>query len=698
MVKMFFKSLFLIMILFTSCMISGSAEDAFNKGTQLFKAGKTKQAFRCFKNAAKKAPDIARYYFAAAQTAPDQNTALMYTKFAWEKGYKNQVSMIMLLKQSFYLEKEKKLEYALSLFKELPDSSATDLFKGELFYQFDKFDSAYTLWNSEFIRTENSSLCPKIGNVLVRMGKPEQAIDFLFKCKSDKILDSDGYLYLASLLAIQYDFKGVDRLFIELSESNFYNDNLRLEYATFLVFNDRFDEALRLIEKPAGPGSIIQKQLIDLRLTTLKIFIAIMQQKNKSIDSLLSINQTDTLLKGEKTELYTAIRAYLDKDTVAYDLLKNSISKLPPDPITMILYAEAALKKKLFKEAVNIYAKLPGIILWAPRIVVTRAQVLSLLGDDDEALEVVSYMHKKRVFTRLSLELFRNLTLKKDLLDKSYAAQQLLERQYSNDIGLKWNGLLLAIKSEKYDSALTISRNLSKLYPDDERFVVTELTLLLMKKEYQLVIDQALKCKLPAIKLKPIEAAAYKGLGDTAKAISAYESVVEERKDPILVMQLAEMYYQKKMYNKATNLYTKLIEQKTDSLSKDSLQLAILLNNNAWTIMTAGTGDLSGALSMVKKAYEMASNNLNIIDTYASILLEMGKYKECIALIEGNTDALAQKRLLCHIAQAYEKMKNKNRAKRSFEDALAAKKDDQKLAILLSDEQIKMEIKRLSDD
>jgi tetratricopeptide (TPR) repeat protein len=219
-----------------------------------------------------------------------------------------------------------------------------------------------------------------------------------------------------------------------------------------------------------------------------------------------------------------------------------------------------------------------------------------------------------------------------------------------------------------------------------------------MKKEYQQVLDKAATCKLPNTKIKPIEAAAFKGLGDTAKAISAYESVIKERKDPMLVMQLAEMYYQKKMYNKATQLYSQLINEKADSLADDSLQLAVLLNNNAWTIMTAGTEDLSGALTMVKKAYEMASNNLNIIDTYASILLEIKKYKECIALLEGNSEAITQKRLLCHIAQAYKKLKNKNKARRYYEDALAAKTEAQKLSLLLSDEQIKNEIKRLAEE
>lgn len=677
-------------------MFGDSADELFKSGLQQAESGNAKKAFSYFKNAAKKAPDSARYHFAAAQTAPDQNTAFMYTKFAWEKGLKNQVVFTLLLKYSFHLDKEKKLEYALSLYKELPDSIANDVFKGELYFQFDKPDSAYALWHSEFVRTEKTFLGPKIANALTRMGKPEQAIDFLYKCKKDQVIDSDGLAYLASLLAIQYNFKDVERLFTEISSTSYFTDQVRLEYATYCAFNDRFDDAMRLIANPAGPGSKVNKALLNFRFTTLKIYIAMMKNDSLKVQRLLAEKSSDTLDLKIRKDIFEGINAYVKRDTSALTLMKKAITVLPADPVTLLLCADAAVKKKSYAEAASYYDRLPGIVLWAPRIVVSRAQTLAMAGQDDEALKVISFMHKSRVFTRPSLELFRNLTLKKDLLDKSNAAQQMLEKQYSNDVGLKWKGLLLAIKGEKYDSALTISQELNRQYPDDERFVLTQLTLLLMKKEYRRVLEMASKSTLPATKIKPIEAAAFKGLGDTAMAIAAYESVVKERKDPILVMQLAEMYFQKKMYAKAQSCYSNLIKEKTDSLSKDTMQLAILLNNNAWTIMSAGAQDLSGALTMANRAYEIAPENLHILDTYISILYEAGKYKECISILEGNKSALQQKRLLCHLAKSYEKSSNLNKAKRYFEDALIVKKEDQKLSLLLSDEQIKNEIARLS--
>ncbi|MBN1306407.1 MAG: hypothetical protein JXA18_00720 [Chitinispirillaceae bacterium] len=687
-----------IALLFCSCLIGKSAEEAFEKGVRLAQEGNVKQSFKAFRYAARKSPDSARYHFAAAQTSPDQNTAFMYTKYAWEKGLKSRMVFLALIKRSFHVDKEKKLEYALSLFGELPDSVATPVFKGELFYEFGKADSAYALWNAEFRATRQGYLCPKIAQALVRQGKTEEAIDFLNQCRDEKLLDAEGYGSLASLYATQYNFSEVDRLFGELAKSNLYNDQLRLENATYLVFNGRFKEAEPLITRQIGPGSPFVKALFRLRFRLLLMYGELMQGHFERVDTLLAAVPPDTVLNEKASELYKALRAYCKNDTGAFEMLRRARGNIPAEPVTAVLTARAALPLKKYREAAAIYRQLPIMVLWSPQIVAERARAVSLAGNDDEALKIISYMHQKRIFSRHSLELFRNLALKKDLIDKSEAAQKFLEERYSNDIGLKWKGLLLAIKNEKIDSALTIARQLSTVYPDDERFSLTVLTLLLMKREYRQVLTEVQNSSLPPRKLKPIEAAAWKGTGDTARAIEAYECAVKDRKEPLLMMQLAEMYFQTKSYEKAIGLYTHLLGDTADSLFGDSLKVAVLLNNNAWTMMTAGGQDLKPALAMAKKAYELVPQNVHILDTYVSILLEAKKYKECIALLETNNSALTQKRLLCHLSRAWEKRGDRNKSKRYLEDALKVKKEDQKLAVLLSDEEINGEIIRLSEE
>ena len=58
----------------------------------------------------------------------------------------------------------------------------------------------------------------------------------------------------------------VERLFDEVSKSNLYNDQIRLEHATYLVFHVRFDDAMRLYgnDKPDLRFDLRHHDLTDL--------------------------------------------------------------------------------------------------------------------------------------------------------------------------------------------------------------------------------------------------------------------------------------------------------------------------------------------------------------------------------------------------------------------------------------------------
>lgn len=677
--------------------MNDSATELFTKGVQFANEGDTKKAFKAFKSASKKAPDSARYHFAAAQTAKDQNTAFLYTKKAWERGLKNKTVFLSLLQRSFHTDKKQKLAYALALFEELPDSDATPAFKGTLFFQFGNVDSALALWRSEYDKSRKTSLIPQIANALARKGELDTAIDFLYQAKNEKNLDLDGYTILMSLLALRYQFDAIDRIHKDLSESNLYNDKFRLDYSTILAFNNRCDEAGSLLEKPLGPASPPIKALLNLRFNTVKILCAINRADSEIVDLQLSNPPSDSVLNKKVQLLFTAIKAYVDNDTNAYALLFKARKQLPPDPVTVMINARAALKSSQYKEAVSLYNQLPKTVLWSPQVVAERAQATALSGNDDEALKIISFMHNKHIFTRRSLELFRDLTARKDLFTKSQAAQKLLESKYSDDVNLKWKGLLLAIKGKKLDTALTIAQELSEKYPDESRFFSTYLSLLLLNKEYKTVLEVVKTGILPEKQKVAFEASALKGLGDTTRAIKAYEQAVkEDKKNFPLTMQLAELYYHKKSYKKASDLFARLTkEKKSASTSQDSTTLAVLLNNNAWTLMSAGNENLSAALGMVKKAHEILPDNVHIIDTYCSILMKSGKYKECISLLD-NPVASKEKRLVCHMAEAWGKMRNRNKARRFYEDALALKNEHMKLSCHLTNSQIRERINRLA--
>ena len=96
------------------------------------------------------------------------------------------------------------------------------------------------------------------------------------------------------------------------------------------------------------------------------------------------------------------------------DEIRKSV---PGNPFIELYTARALLKSNQFDKSAEIYRRLPGIYLRSPGILTEYALVLSRSGKENEALVAISIMHKRKLFTRASLVLFRDLTFIKNLLE-----------------------------------------------------------------------------------------------------------------------------------------------------------------------------------------------------------------------------------------------------------------------------------------
>ncbi|MBS02617.1 MAG: hypothetical protein CMQ24_07920 [Gammaproteobacteria bacterium] len=57
----------------------------------------------------------------------------------------------------------------------------------------------------------------------------------------------------------------------------------------------------------------------------------------------------------------------------------------------------------------------------------------------------------------------------------------------------------------------------------------------------------------------------------------------------------------------------------------------IALNNLAWIYLDS---NLEAAASVAKRAYDLAGTNGDVVDTYGSVLLQQGKVREAVAILE----------------------------------------------------------------
>ena len=113
--------------------------------------------------------------------------------------------------------------------------------------------------------------------------------------------------------------------------------------------------------------------------------------------------------------------------------------------------------------------------------------------------------------------------------------------------------------------------------------------------------------------------------GQQKKAITLLEDFSSKQKDSAKVrLTLANLYLQEDQ-NKAINEYELLIAKQPNNV--------IALNNLSWLYMDKGK--FTEALKHSAKAYDLADDIPNVIDTYAQALLKSGQKKE--ALIKAKT-------------------------------------------------------------
>jgi tetratricopeptide (TPR) repeat protein len=643
-----------------------TSEQLYKEGKAFAQSGNFKKAYERFKAASMKDPENTTYLISAGSTAPDQNSAYIHFKNAWEKGAKNRFVFTNLIKLSFHVDKKEKEAYAFSLYEELPDSLKSAQFKGDLYFQFANYDSSLAIWRKEMQQSPTPELCNQISLAYINKKEIDSAINILLDCKKQGNINAQTYIQLASLFSSKMDYKAVNTLFEEIQNGVFDNSLSKLEFAAFFLIHDNIEKALTLLKSAEQKVPTNQEAFVLRKIRCMKAYLSVTQQRVDGIDALITQAQNIP----EEVSLLNALKAVIKKDSLSLELLESARSKNPRDPFVDILCARSNFLAKKFDKAISYYQSLPGIIQWSPRILTETILCYAASGKEDDALKRINLMHKHGIFTKKSLEIFRDITFRKDLLDKSMAAQKLLEKQYGSDVNVKWHSLLIAIKEKKFEDADKIINDLLKSAPDNERFKLTRFSIMFLKNDYQGVIKELPSSGLPEERTMPMEATAWLKSGDTAKAINVLEKCVGKYNNFQSMVELAQLYTNTNNSKKAVSLYKQIVNR-TETSKVDSNTTGALLNNYAWILSSDPNGDIVTALDAAKKAYELIPNNLSIIDTYTSILLKAGKYKECIKIIENNPLPMKQPRLLQYLAESYEKSGNLNKAKRYYEDLLS---------------------------
>jgi uncharacterized protein HemY len=655
-------------LIVTECSNGKSAVENEKTGQEKFNKGQKKEAYKYFKTAASQDPENAQYQWYAAQTAPNQNAAFIHTKNAWEHGFCNPVSLMALTQLSLHTELSEKLKFTLDLFGQLPDSFKTNEFKGEIFYGFAQYDSALALWGPIYASAPSSNLCDKIAIAYDKKDLPAMDDQTLTTGMNRGVLDNRGYLLLAALCARDYNYARIDTIFAQATHRGILNDTFTLEKAPYLIVTQKYDMARKFLEKIGASDD----QILALRSRLLLGYQFFLLGNADSLKSLAAFVPRQSKFKTPELKLYSLAAGFLQGDTaISQAQLLDAGRRLPVNPLVSLLTARVYVRDQAPAKAIEQYQALPLLFLSSPRLLPEFGAVLSQKGYDDQALALVSRMNEKKIFNRLSLELFRDITFKKQLVDKSMAAQKILEQKYPDDVRIKWSKAVMALKTGKIDSALAVITGLAGKHPEEPNFEIARLSLCLIKGPPQRAIDECAASTAPVYAVKAIEARAYRKMGQLKKAALSYEAGLADRKTPSLAVEYADMLINAGQNAKAAQLYESIIPGKNSMhANADSAEIALVLNNFAWALLQGDPQHYKTALSSAGQARKLLPGNLHILDTYACALLKNKKYKECAEVLEGRTELSTEPNLTLRLAEAYDNLNDFNKAVRLYNEAL----------------------------
>jgi len=476
---------------------------------------------------------------------------------------------------------------------------------------------------------------------------------------------------------------------------------LKIEYASVKIAQKDTAKVKELIG-----GMVNSPYTIPLLRLRAAVLLSFMYASYKNTDALKAIASETS--KDTVTSKYMApfCEYLLLKDTNTETSLEKAMKAaagLPTEPYALLLYARELTRSGKLLQADSLYQRLPQVLLTSPKILTEYAYLKMRIGKDDDAMNYISRLHSNKIFTKVSLELFRDLAFKKKMFEKADAAQKVLEQKFQDDVKLQWQGAMLTLNQGKVDSSIILFTALAQKYPSEEIFEIMRLTAILLKGDYQKVIDGCDKSTLgesSKANLFALKARAYRKLQKNDEAKKAYQDAVAAAKEnkTELISEYAGYLIDLGEQSKAASIYQELVtsfEKKTTK--KDSLALAVMLNNFAWATIQSENADSKAALGAAKKAYALQPNSVDILDTYATVLLKTGAYKECINLLKDNGALKKEPRMLVSLGQAYEKTGDKNRAVRAYKDALAFAEGTFRLPLQINNVKLSEHIGKLQE-
>ncbi len=573
-----------------------SVERASEIGREHAGRGEWIDAYKYLAYAAEKRPADAALQWEAAQPAlqlRQRPVAYAHARAAWDAGMKTPDVLLALLAHGAFTTPEERLVAGRRWLESIPESPARRDLEADVLFLCGRKKEAVDLWLG---LPMTPVLAGKIAAGWVGLGHSARAVDLLRGLRGG-MLDDAGYAMLGSLLAALDEASEAAAVFEEGRARHPASAGLRYEWCVFLAVQDRHAEAVEALDslKARAPGPAADRLAHAARL--LLGLLAGGRADTVALDALAAHAEGDEpWLEGERA-LYRAIRDGSGGRAVSIDTLVRARELLRGSPA-----AEWAAGRELARwgdaeRAVAAYRAVEGPLSRSPALQLELARVLARTSRPDEALATLARLHARKRWSRGSMELYRDLAAAKGLRREAADAQAFLESKFADDADLLFTGGALALRFGELAGAAKVFDALLAQQPDRRDAEVARLSILLVRREYDVLLRECDASRAPREMIEPLRAEALVRLGRPAEAEAAYERAAAAGRAPSLLLGYANLLLARGKPDRAGELYAEV-------LRSDSRNEIALLGTAALALRR---GDWAATREAVEKAVSFSS-------------------------------------------------------------------------------------------
>lgn len=629
-----------------------SAEELYQKGMVRMTNNNPLNAFRFFREAAERDPAQAKYFVEAARAAGgigNRSEAQWYAQIAWEKGIKTP-EMLELIVDGFEkerpAEKKESLEKAMALLQQLPQSQERQILRGDILYFFSDPQQGLEIWLQAIEEGGPASLITKAARAYMAQREVAKAKNLLTEHRQKDHLDASGYRLLAAIYTVEGAMQEALQTFQEAKEKGYTDDNIKLEHAIFHLINQEPDKAKPLLSELHEPAQEDPRSALLHAHARIYLGYIHLSQTNraglKELENIVGDLPPSSWKEGEQF-YYQALHGLLDHTPNALQALNKARRLIPNHAILETLFAQKSMEQGEYGDAIVAYRSVGGVMSRWPVLLFGLAKALHKNGQDQEALQVLSQLHARNVYSKESVQLFRNISFDRNLPEVAEASQRFLENQYPEDPGIQMFSGFQALRQGAFSKAQEIFDQLISKYPEDVRFELARIQTLAAEEKYQQALEACRQSEASAGQIAPLEALIHLRMGNVAQAEQAFQTAIRQvQSSPFIHVEYGKLLWEQGKMQQAEQQFRTALE-KNEQLGDAHIGLArVAYERKNWDLARQHLEKAievqpdSGFSHLIYASLESEMNNLDKALTQAQLALNKDPDLQEAILLRGN--------------------------------------------------------------